>query len=231
MQDYFWGLLNNKRIQLLIEVRNNYFNLYICDLNVQTMQYLFYLVLIISLYSCNQSKLSKVSENETSISRDTLIGIKGFEKAIILAPNSYKYTNSSVNITPDGTGIGEDIKVDNTTIKNEDAFTFYGIYKRLVFIDNGTSPNNRELVIYDLDAKNIVYRTLYESEISLTNNIIKFIHPIDLTRVRLKKPIKCPEQSKWKNSGLSIGYGADTYLNLETMQDSSAEEMTCFPMQ
>jgi hypothetical protein len=194
------------------------------------MPYAILIALFFSFISCNQNKSSQFKADE-AITFDTIIGIKGSDSAKVLTANNFRYANCTINITPDGTGIGEIIKVDNLTIKNEDAFNFFGIYKQFVFIDNGTSLNNRELVIYNIEARKIVYRTSYESEITLENKTLHYIHPIDLTRVRLKKPIKCPEQSKWKNSGLSIGYGADTYLNLETMQDSSAEEMTCFPMQ
>ncbi len=188
-------------------------------------------LIILSLFSCNHSENTPKTNVDLSYLNDTIIGMKGVETAKVISKKEFQYSKYHINISADPTGMGENIKVNNHEIQNEDAFYFFGIHDQYLFIDNGNSTNHRELIVYNLNTYKQVFRAFYESELYIKDGFIHYISPIDLTRVRLKKPIDCPENTSWSKKGLTIGYGAKCMFNLQTEQDSTTEEMICFPLQ
>ncbi|MBI4823480.1 MAG: hypothetical protein HY805_04530 [Nitrospirae bacterium] len=59
-------------------------------------------------------------------------------------------------------------------VKNEWAEYFFGIYEDLLFVDSGTCPCPRLLIIYDISKKKEVYETSYSETIEIDGSKLSF---------------------------------------------------------
>jgi hypothetical protein len=193
------------------------------------MRIILLLILFYSVQSCNNFNKPNVVNN-TNL-RDTAIGLMGASKAKIVDDSTFQYGKVMVKKVRHPSGVGEIISINDYTITNMDAYHFHGLHKDLVFVDNGTSPNYREIVVHNFMTKKEVFRSKYEGEISIKDDILNYIMPIDMRLVRLSKPIPCPESTEWTKKGFNIGYGYPTHCNINTFEVVTSDTIVCFKMQ
>ena len=167
-----------------------------------------------------------------AVAKDTTIGIKGCETAKFDG-KTYNYASTKVTVKSLDDSPDEIIEVNGTVIPNkkDGAASFAGVYKNFLFIDDGTSTNGRILRIWGIKEKKVLFQTAYEGDLSLTNDKVKFIQPIDLTKVKLSKPVNCPDKAKWEKAGLGVGYGMPHQYDLAKLSATPAGDIVCFSMQ
>jgi hypothetical protein len=167
-----------------------------------------------------------------SVAKDTVIGITGCEKATFDG-KTYAYGTTKVTVKSSGGDAGETIEVNGMVIptKKDGAATFAGVYKNFLFMDDGTGPNGSTLSIWGIKEKKILFQTAYEGELSLAGDKVKFIQPIDLTKVKLSKPVNCPDKAKWEKADLGVGYGVPHQYDLTKLAATPMGDIVCFSMQ
>jgi hypothetical protein len=167
-----------------------------------------------------------------SAAKDTAIGIKGCEMAKFDG-KTYTYASTKVTVKSSDGNPNEIIDVNGTVIPNkkEGAANFAGVYKNFLFIDDGTGTNGRTFSIWGIKEKKVLFQTAYEGELSLASDKVKFILPIDLKKVKLSKPVNCPDQALWVKSGLTVGYGMPHQYDLAKLSSTPTSDIVCFSMQ
>jgi hypothetical protein len=135
-------------------------------------------------------------------------------------------------VKPNG-NIGETIEVNGTAIPTtpENAYSFAGVYKNFLFIDDGTGTNGRILKIWGIQEKKVLFQTAYAGELNLVGDKVSFIQPIDLKAVGLSKPVNCPDKAKWEKGGLSVGYGMPYQYDLTKLLVIPAGDAVCFAIE
>lgn len=171
---------------------------------------------------------------------DTVAGFKGCEKASWspLTTNSeeFIYQHYTVVITRSENLPGEQITVRRDSgradfnIPVPEAAYFKGICRNKLFVDVGTGPDGRELIVFDLDKKLQFYNSLYCGEPQvIQSERLYFMMPVDekeVTRIP-----DCPEKEQWLKDGLSVGYGQRCILNLVVRSLTRKSEWACVPKQ
>jgi hypothetical protein len=180
--------------------------------------------------STTSTSATTTTTTKAAAAKDTLIGMAGCQKASMTGENAYTYPEAKVTVKSNSDSVGETINVNGTDIKNEDAYSFYGVYNNFLFIDNGSGPNGSELLVYGIKEKKMLFRTHYEGELTLNKDKINYIMPMYATKAKFSK-VNCPEKAKWEKDGLSIGYGLPMQYDLTTLTPSETGSVTCFPMQ
>lgn len=189
-----------------------------------------------SFLSCKETPKTPVkvpASTPVVTSKDTLIGMNGCDNAKFDG-KMFTYPSAKVVVKANpNEEAGESIEVNGVAITSKvgSAYHFNGVYKNFLFIDDGTGTNGRHLGIWDIQAKKIIFETPYEGELTLVGGKVGFLTPIDLTKVKLSKPIACPNKAKWEKEGLSIGYGVPHQYDLAKLTDAVAGDIVCFAMQ
>jgi hypothetical protein len=167
-----------------------------------------------------------------SAPKDTSIGIKGCETAKFDG-KTYTYAAAKVTVKSTDGSPNEIIEVNGAAIPNkkDGAASFAGVYKNFLFIDDGTGTNGRTFSIWGIKEKKVLFQTAYEGELSLASDKVKFIQPIDLSKVKLSKPVNCPNKAKWEKAGLGVGYGMPHQYDLAKLSATPAGDIVCFEMQ
>ncbi len=107
-----------------------------------------------------------------------------------------------------------------------DSGAFYGIYRHFVFVESGTGPDGREIAIFNLEKKKMVYSAIYSSiaKPSIENNAMVFYK--DLGMLDYKR--KCANAEKWlQENGLGYGFEQKTRVDLDTFIEKPLGEITC----
>ena len=203
---------------------------------------LFFSFILLVFSSCEQKngKVLFSKSNNMLIQKDTIIGIKGCDAATQIEETKdgkvYQYSSYKVSTLPTKKGAGEDISIleadkkDVFNIKNTDAHHFLGIKQNLAFVDNGTSPNGRSVLIYDLKTQALVHQAAYEADMKIEESKLVYKTPIDTRNIRLMASV-CPDKDKWEKQGFGVGYAMIMVFNLTTKEVISTGEYTCFPIQ
>jgi hypothetical protein len=161
---------------------------------------------------------------------DTVVGIEGSEKAKFdVNTSTFYYAAGKVKIK--GTDTGETIEVNGTTASGKEADFFSGVYKNFLLIDNGTAPNGRMLKIWSIAEKKLVFNMAYEGNLSIKDDKLNFIVPLDLKKNKLPKPVNCPDEASWKKDGLAVGYGIPSAFDFASKTVSVTGDATCFAIQ
>ena len=90
------------------------------------------------------------------------------------------------------------IEINGTIIPGREADFFSGVYKNYLFIDNGTGLNGRNLKIWSIGEKKVIFDTPYEGDLSIKDDKLNFLKPIDLNKTKLPAPVNCPDAENWK---------------------------------
>ena len=148
----------------------------------------------------------------------------------------FTYAQTKVTVVPSEEGVGEEIYVvaanqkDTFWIENIEAHNFYGIKQDLLFVDNGTGPNGRSILIYDLKTHKLIHEDHYEADISLKDGKMIYLKPIDTSRIRLRASV-CPDKEKWEKQGLAAGYAEIMAFDLTTKAAIGTGEYSCYVIQ
>ena len=202
---------------------------------------LFFSLILLFLSSCEQKngKVLSSKTNDMLIPKDTIVGIKGCDLAQMEETKdgkTYNYTSYKVSTLASKTGVGEDITIVGTdkkdvfNIKNTDAHHFFGIKQDFLFVDNGTGPNGRSVLIYDLKKQSLIHEAAYEADMNIEQSKMTYKTPIDTRNIRLMASV-CPDKDKWEKQGLGVGYAMIMVFDLTTKEVISTGEYTCFPIQ
>ena len=109
-------------------------------------------------------------------------------------------------------------------IKNEWAEYFMGIYKHYLFIDSGTGPTPRGLIIYNLNTKNKVFDSEYSDPVFIdAKGILSFWITSEIPATEKN----CPEYSKNRSWGLGSAIEKKVLLNLSDLSLSATGETRC----
>jgi hypothetical protein len=175
------------------------------------------------------------------------VGAEGTEKPLFRQTDKrtgnscYVYSQYVVK-TVASEDIGEDIKVfqRNTgtdfkkacandkqepymMIENTDANWFFGLSGDKFFIDSGTSAGTRGLDVVSLTSKKIIFSTEYNEEVKVSAGSLIYNKPSNVSGSRKN----CPQAQKWEKEGGGIGWMRPTKLNLTTLKETSAGQLTC----
>ena len=201
-------------------------------------KFIAFLIMLTVLSSCSAQKKNKPSPKVGSPQNETSIGLKGCDPAKVEKTKLGKtYTYSKLKVAVKASGdVGEEIEVtfmdskEVLKIENLEAHHFSGIKDGFLFIDNGTSPNGRTIVIYDMKAKQNIHSSRYEKDISFKDGKMVYLAPIDTRRIRLRDSV-CPDKEKWEKQGLSAGYGMYMAFDFKTKTATEAGNYSCYPIQ
>ncbi len=172
-----------------------------------------------------QDAASTSADIQTIAVIDTAVGIEGCEKAKFDG-TTFTYVAAKVKVIDNNTG--EIIEINGTKVPNQEADFFSGVYKSFLFIDNGTGPNGRNLKVWSIDENKVIFDTPYEGDLSIKDDKLNFIKPIDMDK---NKPVNCPDAENWKKDGLEVGYGIPSAYDFENKTASTTGEATCFAVQ
>jgi hypothetical protein len=196
------------------------------------------------IYSANQSQ-----------SGNKLFGIAGTE-----SPEAheypglqcYIYKNYIIHAIP-SVSVGQEIKVfgklgtdfakaqcnmpDRRTwlyIKNRDAHWFAGISGDYLFIDNGTAPDGREVIVYNIAKKKKIFRSKYLETFSVKDkNTVSYY----AGKRKIRSILECPETERtdelkeWLTKGGSVALAEQTIVNLSSLKKRSTGKFRCVALQ
>ena len=199
-------------------------------------------LLTLVLGSCETKQTGMLTSNQNKNARpqrDTLVGIKGGELSKVQETKlgrTYIYPETQVTVLPSEDGVGEEIYVvslgqkDTFWIENIEAHHFFGIKQGFLFVDNGTGPNGRTIVVYDLKTRQNIHEARYEKDISVNNDKMSYLTPIDTRNIRLRDSV-CPDKDKWEKQGLSAGYAQYVEFDFKTKDATPTGNYSCYPIQ
>jgi hypothetical protein len=198
-------------------------------------------ILILVLAACGQKQTTASTPKGSAMTKgkDTIVGIKGCDKAQHAETklgHALTYAQATVTTVASEEGVGEEIYVtspnqkDTFWIENIAAYHFMGIKNDLLFVDNGTGPNGRSLLVYDLKTRKLTHETHYEGDLSIAEGKITYKTPIDTRRIRLMASV-CPDKEKWEKQGFSAGYAQFVVFDLATKEATPTGEYTCYVIQ
>lgn len=108
-------------------------------------------------------------------------------------------------------------------IENAGDNWFFGLSGDKFFIDSGTSAGTRGLDIVSLTSKKIIFSTDYNQEVKVSADSLIYYKPSSVNGSRKN----CPQARKWEKEGGGIGWVRPTRLNLTTLKETSAGQLTC----
>lgn len=173
--------------------------------------------------------------------KDSVPGFPGCDKATWSspAPNSdeFIYHHYTVVVTRNADGAGEQITVKRDSGRAdfiipmpEEPGYFYGICRNKLFVDAGTGPDGRQLIIFDLDRTLQYFSTPYCGDLQIVHSDrLYFMKPVAESEV--EKMPDCPEKEQWIKDGLRVGYGQRCIFNLLQRVLTRKSEWACVPMQ
>jgi hypothetical protein len=209
-------------------------------------------LLIFTVFACKTDPKSNNKKTESpkvvakpttpfkAINKDSIYGVKGAEKASMVATSpaftEFTYQNYKVRTEQTKEGTGEVIRIFDKAGKeivfdaNDQFCFFHGIAFDNMFVDKGTGPDGRILKIYDLKQKKLSYQGTYCDEMTVyETGALWFFAPIKEELVK-KKPF-CNSGEDWVKQGLSIGYAQRKLYDLRSGAVISKSEYKCVPLQ
>lgn len=205
------------------------------------------LLLALLVVSCKNSPSDNSEKNVTyPIERnDSIVGFKGclvagfkassaterefiYQKYLIKARNQEGFSGERIDliVLPDSA---------RYMLPVDDNGAFSGMAYDHIFIDAGTAPDLRELVLYRIKPGGVismVFRTKYYPEPApfvSENGSLWFYTPIE-EKDMVKIP-DCPDKKKWVKDGLRVGYGQRALYNLTDRMLTRKSEYVCVPLQ
>lgn len=145
--------------------------------------------------------------NSRPIKNNKFPGTNHYELTITEQSSVYDYELYEITISNHKEALGEVITVVNkgneSSFKIEDnwAIYFQGLIDHYMIIDQG-SGTIRNLKIYDLEKKEIIFKNQYVETLKVTNGNVHFLDQVQIKN-EVKKP-ECPQ--KLIDIGYGIGY-------------------------
>jgi len=176
---------------------------------------------------------------------DSLLGFEGCMvagyRALSPTEREFIYQDYSIKIADKENAPGENIEIVLDSIgktlsvpaSTEEGY-FQGMARGHFFVDIGTAPDVREIVLYTVTEGKLMqaYRTNYlpaEPPFISANGGFWFYTPIAESDM-LQVP-DCPDKEKWVKDGLRVGYGQRCVYNLVNRMLTKKSEYVCVPLQ
>ena len=115
----------------------------------------------------------------------------------------------------------------NFSINQEQAEFFLASTTDFILIDQGTAPDPRGLIVFDLKKCQRVYNDRYSKPFEVQGNTVTYWNPID-------EPVtekNCPEGKTYTKQGLGVGIELLVTLDLSTLEKKSLNQFRCQPRQ
>lgn len=106
---------------------------------------------------------------------------------------------------------------------NQEAGHFFDLSEKYLFIDQGTAPPPRTIIVMDLETGEEVYRDLYNRPAAVVGDILTYWKPIDTVPTE----DNCPELREWETGGLGAGLEEEVSLNLNGLTVAESGELRC----
>ncbi len=107
------------------------------------------------------------------------------------------------------------------------AMYYKGLEGNYLIIDQGTAPDPRGLIIYDLSSKEEVLNERYSSPLDISANSVAFWSPTSAEPTGEN----CPDLSFWQGNGLGAEIESHVSFNLTTLTKSDLNETRCHAVQ
>ncbi len=219
------------------------------QLTNQTRVYFFVILTAMAVGSCKNKATETQSETAGDApvmleeKTDSLMGFEGCSRAgfKMLSPqvHEFKYQYYTFRITTKEDGAESiDVRIDSTgrrfKVPDVEPTYFRGAARGHFFVDVGTAPGIRELIVYSLTRETLsqVYRTQYlleEPPFVHENGNLWFYVPVPEGEVT-KEP-NCPDKAAWLKKGLKVGYGQRYLYNMVERGLTRKSEFICAPLQ
>jgi hypothetical protein len=174
---------------------------------------------------------------------DSLVGFEGCSRAgfKMLSPqvHEFKYQYYTFRITNKEDGAESiEVRIDSTgrrfKVPDVEPTFFRGAVRGHFFVDVGTAPGVREMIVYSLTRETLsqVYRTQYlleEPPFVHENGNLWFYVPVPESEVT-KEP-NCPDKAAWLKKDLTVGYGQRYLYNMVERGLTRKSEFICAPLQ
>jgi hypothetical protein len=211
-------------------------------LKIFTMKFLvltFLSIILLAICCKNVDAPQKIYRGEEPlVAVDTMIGFLGCDRPSVIHPSPnealYQYQHFSVEVSPLASEAGERIQVNNEQgkvleVPKDNAPFFAGIRGNHLFVDRGTGPDGREIVIYDLSKRGMEFQGKYTDTVRIVNNQVWIWEPVATASVT--KEVVCPNQEEWTKNGLQVGYAQRTLYHLVNRSITRKSEYKCVPEQ
>lgn len=106
---------------------------------------------------------------------------------------------------------------------NNKAMFFKGREGNFLIIDQGTAPDPRGLIIYDLIAKKQVFYDRYSKPLDITNITVSYWSPTE----QVVTEQNCPNYLKWKSGGLGAEIESHIVLDFQTLTKKDLGQIRC----
>lgn len=193
------------------------------------------------LFCQNNPAANSASDVLPSERNDSLYGLKGADRAGF-QPRSkterdFIYQDFTVKVKDKEDGAGQDIQIirtdttttDTMTITHEEPTYFRGAARGNILLEEGTGPENRKLVVYQIKRRALMFRYAYAGDMEVTSNgSVRFYTPTPESEIT-KMP-KCPDKEKWEKEGKKVVYGQLCLYNLVQRTLTRKSEYMCIPL-
>ena len=172
---------------------------------------------------------------------DSLVGFKGCERAawspVSATSDEFIYQHYIVKKIRIANNPGEWVTVllrdsaqASFVVPMPTSGYFYGITRNKLFVDVGTGPDGRELLVFDIDKKIELHRTPYYGDPQvIQSDRLHYLLPAEEKDVT-KMP-DCPDKEQWVKDGLRVGYGQRCIFNLSQRTLTRKSEWACVQLQ
>ena len=113
-------------------------------------------------------------------------------------------------------------------VPNSDNNAFFGIAGPLVFVDQGTSVESRNLVVYDLSAGNAMTGFEYNGDPKLVDGRYLLF---DSPSAKAGPIRSCKQAAEWKRQGGGVGWVQGQKVDLQTKTKTPVGGLKCVYMQ
>jgi hypothetical protein len=168
------------------------------------------------MFACtNDQPASGQSDILPAPNPDTIIGIRGTDNCGY-SPRSkdttdFFYQKYKVRIVraPGDTSqvvtVSDQVGENPFILKLGNDYTFMGLSKEYIFFSQGTAPDIRQIIIYNIEQRIPIFQETYCDSLFLASNGKLWLWtPIDKSAV--KKLPACPDSTRWVKDGLACGY-------------------------
>lgn len=172
---------------------------------------------------------------------DSVAGFQGCERAGFkaLSPqlNEFKYQNYTFQMNKkEGEGETVEITIDSSGTKFKlpevEANYFRGVSRDHFFVDIGTDPEIRDVIVYSLNKEvlTLVYRTAYLVKYppTVANGSLLMYVPVEESEV--SKMPACKDKDAWLKDGKRIGYGQRYMYHMQNRGLTRKSEFVCAPL-
>lgn len=197
---------------------------------------------VVLAFACKQGASEKAPEKAAlpyGTAVDTAYGWRGMDMVSmkivsdsITEFKSPKYTVKALT-AKDAAGASFIVSAEGMVdyvIPNLGGYHFMGISGDNLFIDAGTGPDGREILIYSMALRAKSWQAPYVDTPFVVSNLkLWYYTPVPAEQV--KDTVDCPHKAEWEAQGLRTGYGKLQIFQFVGRSLVSKPEYKCVPMQ